>query len=197
MTSFDRLTGDLYIGDVGQGAREEINVQTAGSVGGENYGWRLREGTIATPGAVGGPAPDAIDPIYDYSRGIGTLQGFAVTGGYVYRGPIAELQGLYFFADYVNDRIWSLAYDGSDSATFDGSNYSSVIDWTDLLLPDAGTLGQIASFGEDGFGNLYIVGLDGEIFMLQPVPLPGGLVLLLGGLCPLLAMRLRRARMVV
>ena len=82
--SFDRTTGDLFIADVGQDRREEINVIPANSSGGENLGWRLREGLIETPGSVGGPAPaDAIDPIYDYEHGNGDFRGFSVTGGYV------------------------------------------------------------------------------------------------------------------
>jgi glucose/arabinose dehydrogenase len=172
--SFDRLTGDLYIGDVGQGAREEIDVHPAASPAGSNYGWRLREGTIATPsGGVGGARPPgAIDPIYDYPHGSGPREGFSVTGGYVYRGPIEALRGLYFFGDYVSGRIWSLRFDGSDPAAFDGANYSEFTDWSDLLVPDAGSIDQIASFGEDPEGNLYIVGHDGEIFMLRALPGP-------------------------
>ncbi|KKK75600.1 hypothetical protein LCGC14_2872090, partial [marine sediment metagenome] len=102
--SFDRLTGDLYIADVGQETREEINFQSAGSPGGQNYGWRLREGTVQTPGGGGGAKPTgAVDPIYDYNHGFGPTEGHSLTGGYVYRGPIAELKGLYFFADYVSN----------------------------------------------------------------------------------------------
>jgi glucose/arabinose dehydrogenase len=122
--SFDFQTGDLYIGDVGQGHCEEIDVQPAASTGGENYGWRLREGVIATPdGGVGGPPPPgAIDPIFDYPHGgpetcsdPGTgFSGIAVTGGYVYRGPIGALDGRYFFADFGTAALWSLLWDGSD-----------------------------------------------------------------------------------
>lgn len=172
--SFDRLTGDFYLADVGQNSREEINFQPAGSGGGENYGWRQREGTIATPtGGVGGPKPaGAIDPIYDYAHGSGDNQGNSVTGGYVYRGPIAELQGKYFFGDFVNDRIWSLEFDGSNPADFDGTNFTNFTDWTDLLVPNEGSINSIASFGEDALGNLYIVDLDGEVFRLEVVPEP-------------------------
>ncbi len=188
--SFDRATGDLYIGDVGQNAREEINFQPAGDNGGANYGWRLREGTIATP-QVGGAAPvDAFAPIYDYAQGGGDLQGNAVTGGYVYRGPIDELTGEYFFADFINERIWSLTFDGSAPEDFDGSNFSTFTDWTDVLIPDAGTIGNIASFGEDSLGNLYIVDLDGDVFALRPVPLPAPALLLMSAL--LIVARLRR-----
>ncbi len=154
--SFDRLTGDLWIGDVGQGAREEINFAPATSTGGENYGWRVREGSVATPG-VGGSAPaGAIEPLYDYTHGTGAFQGRSVTGGYVYRGPILELQGKYFFADYVNQRIWSL--------TRSGNTYTDLTDWTSRLRPATGTINGISSFGEDAAGNLYIVDLDGEIY---------------------------------
>ena len=164
--SFDLTTGDLYIADVGQNAREEVTVQPAASVGGENYGWRLREGMIATPsGGVGGPAPPgAIDPIYDYTHGGGPTQGFSVTGGYVYRGPIAELQGDYFFADFGSERIWSLRFDGSSPATFNGTNFTAFTDRTASLVPDVGTIDQISSFGEDGAGNLFILDLGGEVF---------------------------------
>jgi hypothetical protein len=169
--SFDRMTGDLYIGDVGQGAREEIDVQPAGSAGGENYGWRLREGTIATPGVGGSRPAGAIDPIYDYTRGAGPFQGFSVTGGYVYRGPVAEIRGQYFFADYSSERIWSLVYDGSEPGGFDGSNFTDLIDRTVELAPGGSLdINQISSFAEDDSGNLYILDLGGEIFRIVATP---------------------------
>ena len=165
--SFDRLTGDLYMGDVGQGEREEINVQPAGSLGGENYGWRAREGTISNPN-VSDPDPlGAIDPIYDYVHGAGPTQGFSVTGGYVYRGPIQELQGQYFFADYVRNRVWSLRFNGDAPASHDGTNYTDFVDWTSLLRPDAGTIQDISSFAEDAAGNLYILDHRGEVFRIS------------------------------
>ena len=166
--SFDRATGDLYIGDVGQNAREEINVQPAASTGGENYGWRLREGTIRTPGSAGGDKPaGAIDPIYDYvhtrEHPVG---GFSVTGGYVYRGPIEELQGTYFFGDYTG-KVWSMRFNDDAPALHDGTNYDDFVIWTSLLNPTAGTIGSISSFGEDAAGNLYIVDINGgEVFTI-------------------------------
>jgi len=175
---FDRNTGDLYIGDVGQAVREEIDVHPAASPAGVNYGWRLREGTIATPtGGVGGAKPPgAIDPVYEYTHGIGENQGFAVIGGYVYRGPAAALQGRYFFSDNVTSRIWSFVWDGSSPATFDGTNFVDFTDWTGTpqFTPDAGSLTSISSFGEDDAGNLYIVSLDGDVFRLtEHVRVPG------------------------
>ncbi len=170
--SFDRLTGDLWIADVGQNAREEIDFQPTASIGGENYGWRLREGTIATPtGGVGGDKPaGAIDPIYEYLRGIDAAQfrGFAVTGGYVYRGPIPELNGQYFFGDNVSEGIWSLRFTGGSPASFNGTQFSERTDWTSLFNPDTGgrVINSIASFGEDPAGNLFIVDLNGEIYQV-------------------------------
>ena len=161
--SIDRATGDLVIGDVGQDNREEIDFEKAGGPGGRNYGWRLREGTIATPtGGVGGPQPpDGVDPVFDYEHGTGVDEGGSVTGGYVYRGPIAELQGKYFFADYVNPRVWSIEIDRDTGAV---SNYT---DWTTTLTPDAGSYDGLVSFGEDAAGNLYLVDLDGELFRVE------------------------------
>lgn len=164
--SFDRQTGDLWIADVGQSEREEINVQLASSGGGENYGWRLREGTIATPNVGGAKPPGAIDPIYDYQHGSGNDEGFSVTGGYVYRGPVPELQGQYFFSDYVTNRIWSIRANQDQPFEFDGTNFADFTDWTDILRPDAGSIRNVSSFGEDHDGNLYIVDRDGEIYRL-------------------------------
>ena len=177
--SFDRETGDLWIGDVGQTACEEIDVQPASSPGGENYGWRLREGVIATPsGGVGGAAPaGAVNPIFDYSHGGASVcsnppagfTGIAVTGGYVYRGPATSLRGRYFFADFGQGDLWSLVFDGSDPATFDGANYTSLVDHSSdpAFTPDVGTIGSISSFGEDASGNLYVLDHgDGEVFLL-------------------------------
>lgn len=156
--SFDRLTGDLWLGDVGEGTREEVNFQPASSLGGENYGWRLREGTIANPkeGIGGEPPPGNVDPVYEYSH-IGSLYHRTVIGGYVYRGPDPELQGKYFFADsgsYLRpdtQRIWM----------FDPSSpYTTVTDIRAQLAPDTGNPTYPVSFGEDANGNLYIVFLD-------------------------------------
>jgi len=161
--SFDRLTGDLYIGDVGQSAREEVDFQSAADTGGRNYGWRLREGSIATPtGGVGGPPPGAIEPIYDYSHGVGPSEGFVVTGGYVYRGPVASLQGHYIFADYLTEQIWSFRYDGLSLTNFANR--------TAQFTPDVGSINEISSFGEDAAGNVYIVDLGGEVFQVVSGP---------------------------
>jgi glucose/arabinose dehydrogenase len=174
--SFDRLTGDLYIGDVGQDSFEEINFISASSDGGENFGWRLREGFGPTQtGGVGGPLPGAVDPVYAYAHGGGPLQGNSVTGGYVYRGPIASLQGKYFFADFVSNNIWSLEVNPSTGLMVPGS----FINWTSTLDPDEGSLNSIASFGEDALGNVYILSLGGSIYRLDadPVQPPTGFTL--------------------
>ena len=161
--SFDRLTGDLYIGDVGQGQREEVNLYPAAGNPDRNMGWRLREGTISTP-SVGGPQPaDGVDPIYDYLR-FGNFGGSSLTGGMVYRGPISALNGVYFFADFNSNNMWAFRYDGTDPSTFDGDNHTPVIRWNGVLSTDVGVLSNIVCFGDDLAGNMYIVDIGGEVF---------------------------------
>lgn len=205
---FDRVTGDLFIGDVGQFTREEIDVVPAGSDG-LNFEWRLREGTIATPtGGVGGAKPPGgIEPIYEYGHGSGAFEGEAVIGGCVYRGPVQSLRGLYIFADNFSSspttaRIWALRFDGSDPASFDGTNFGELEDLLARpeLSPDAGSFGSIGSFGEDAAGNLYILDLGGDVFRLTgttSVPLAGApvawlLALASGGLALAAVLRSRR-----
>ncbi|MEJ6573132.1 MAG: PQQ-dependent sugar dehydrogenase [Akkermansiaceae bacterium] len=158
--SWDRKTKDFFIGDVGQNLMEEINYMPAGKGNGANYGWRLREGNVATPKkGVGGPKPKGvIDPIYTYKRGGGKTQGVSVTGGYVYRGPIKSLQGKYFFADFANPRIWSFEVSHGKMTKFE--------DWTDRFKPENGKIKTIASFGEDSDGNLLIISLSGSIYQV-------------------------------
>ncbi|XAL98064.1 PQQ-dependent sugar dehydrogenase [Phycisphaeraceae bacterium D3-23] len=164
--SFDRDTGDLYIADVGQNILEEINFQHADSSGGENYGWRLREGTAQTPGSVGGPAPaGAIDPIHEYGHSFNTVGGFSLTGGYVYRGPITQARGEYYFADFVTNNIWTLEVD-RDSGTMVNGSLERVN--ADLLDGNNGvsSISGISSFAEDADGNLYFLTLGGNIYRL-------------------------------
>ncbi len=111
--SFDRQTGDLYIGDVGQGLWEEIDYQPASSAGGQNYGWRIMEGAHCYN-------PDPCDstgltlPIWEYSHSAGQC----VTGGYVYRGDdYPDLAGMYIFGDYVSGAIWGLRRAGGRGST--------------------------------------------------------------------------------
>ena len=158
--SFDPETGDLYVGDVGQDAREEIDV-IPNLVGGLNLGWRLREGTIATPG-VGGPRPaGAVDPIFDYTHSGGALNGCSVVGGVVYRGPIDELDGRYFFSDYCTTPLVSLRFNGDPPVQHDGTNFTDfqIHDDDPAFVPNEGTFESLSSFGVDGRGNLYIVKL--------------------------------------
>ncbi len=157
--SFDRLTHDLWMGDVGQDDREEIDFQPAASTGGENYGWRLREGDIATPtpvgSPVGGPPPaDYVPPIYSYTHPITNVPpaspsefyGTVVTGGYVYRGPDPSLQGKYFFLDAGGHNYWMV----------DSNPFGTVANINSTMTPDAGLAAFPVSFGEDAVGNLYI-----------------------------------------
>ena len=163
--SFDRITGDLWIGDVGQNAREEIDVISAGTSG-QNFGWRIREGTL------GPVVQDAIDPVYEYSQGSGDNQGRSVTGGYIYRGSIPELDGHYFFADFVNNRLWSFQFNEDDQADFDGTNFTNFVDWSDrieIMGSKIDTIPNISSFGEDNDGNLFVVNLNGNVFRLDSV----------------------------
>jgi glucose/arabinose dehydrogenase len=166
--SFDRLTGDLYIADVGQIQREEINFQPASSTGGENYGWRVMEGTRCNFPSDPLPCydPSFTAPIHEYMHVGAPDGGHSITGGYVYRGPIRQLQGTYFFTDYVSDQIWSFRFDGTSKTEF--------VNRTAELSPDVGSIGSISSFGEDAFGNLYIVDLGGEVFKIVCKPAASG-----------------------
>jgi glucose/arabinose dehydrogenase len=162
-------TGALVVGDVGQDAREEIDYEPA-AAGGRNYGWRAREGTVATAGIP----PTAIEfgplvePLIDYGRG----RGAAVTGGYVYRGSglPAEYQGRYFFADFGSGRVWSLGL-ALDPLTRE----ASVLDEREHTDELGGSRPLLASFGRDLKGELYLVLLNGEIYRIasdEPVPAP-------------------------
>ena len=112
--SFDRTTGDLWIGDVGQGAREEVDRIAAGTSG-QNFGWRALEGNIPTPG-IGDPIPaNAVAPILTYDHNVGQ----AITGGYVFRGAkLAELAGRYVFGDSSRERSSPWASTAAVSPTF-------------------------------------------------------------------------------
>lgn len=154
--------GRLIIGDVGQGAREEIDIVRTNQPG-LNFGWRFLEGTQP----FNGTAPAGLTPpVTEYSHGTGPRQGRSVIGGYVYRGPVASLTGSYIFGDFISGNIWSVPYASLVAgSTLASSNYERR---NQDLAPDAGTINQLASFGEDAAGNLFIVDLDGEIFMVTP-----------------------------
>jgi Ca2+-binding RTX toxin-like protein len=152
--TFDSQTGDLYIGDVGQASREEIDFQPAG-LGGRNYGWVVMEGSL-------GPQMAGFTlPIFEYGRDLGS----AVTGGYVYRGPHAGLDGSYVFADFGSGRIWTLKVAGGQA--------TDVTDRTEQFVSAIGPAELISSFGTDGNDNLYIVSLLGDIYRLDPTALAG------------------------
>lgn len=142
--SFDRSSGDLYIGDVGQGSWEEIDFLPAGSSGGANFGWDHREGTHDYEG--GGPE-GMIDPVAEYGHSQGNC---SVTGGYVYRGSLPEWNGIYLYGDYCSGMIWGLI----------GANQA----WQSQLLFDLDV--TITSFGQDNAGEIYLVSDSGGIFRL-------------------------------
>lgn len=169
--SFDRQTGDFYLADVGQDTAEEIDLEPAPGAGGRNYGWRALEGAGDNPG-VADPAPaDAVAPLYAYAHG--TL-GQTVIGGYVYRGgAIPDLDGTYFFGDYVSGGLYSFRQVAG-----------GVTEFTDRTLELGDPLGgfNLASFGEDGQGELYVLGLNGTVYQLAAIPEPASAWLLGMGL---------------
>lgn len=160
--SFDRATGDLWIGDVGQGAIEEVD-RVRITQSGLNLGWPLFEGTRPLQG--NDPAGITM-PVTEYSHGTGPLEGRSITGGFVYRGPVESLQGLYVFADFVSGNIWTVPIAGLTHGTTTPS--SAFTNRNAAFTPDAGTLTRIVGFGEDAAGNLYIVSIGGSIFAVLP-----------------------------
>jgi glucose/arabinose dehydrogenase len=146
--SFDRATGDMYIGDVGQNQWEEINFEPAGTSG-LNYGWNSYEASHQYTG--NNPPAEVVFPIAEYNHD----NGCSVTGGYVYRGQaIPDLQGVYFYGDYCSGMIW-YAYRTSEDT------------WVSELWMD--TDYNISSFGEDLNGELYLVDYSGTLLKLVPV----------------------------
>lgn len=146
--SFDRLTGDLYIADVGQNAWEEINVWEAGAPGGANFGWDYFEGTHAFEGSPP-PGLSLVGPVWEYSHAGGHC---SVTGGYVYRGQaLPEWAGVYLYGDYCSGFVWGLLQDQG------GGWQNRPLFQTELL---------ITSFGEDEAGEVYLVAREGGIYQL-------------------------------
>jgi glucose/arabinose dehydrogenase len=146
--SFDAATGDLWIGDVGQNAYEEVDYQPAGS-GGRNYGWNRREGRH--PYSGGERPSGAVDPVIEYGRAGGAC---TVIGGFVYRGRrIGGLRGAYLYGDYCAG--WVRA-----ARVRDGK----VAEQRDLGLSVPG----LSSFGTDAAGELYALSLGGEVYRLAP-----------------------------
>ena len=149
--SFDRETGDLWIGDVGQDRMEEIDFQPAASRGGENYGWKVMEGTLcgstdACPASTAAcDSPAFTPPVLEY----GHNPECAVIGGYVYRGNgVSSLRGAYVFGDLCSGAIWAAARSG------DGFTVRTV----------PGTVSQLTTFGEDAGGELYAANVGGQLF---------------------------------
>jgi glucose/arabinose dehydrogenase len=166
--SFDRLTGDQWIADVGQSSREEVNFIAAASAGGQNFGWRIREGDIATPGISDPPVAGLIDPVLVYGRTLG----FSITGGYVVRQVGSPLYGKYVFGDFGSGRIW--AFDAAVLSS-SGGTIGQATELTATINAGAGgNVGSIASFGEGPNGELYIVNFSGRVVMVvHDVPLSG------------------------
>lgn len=145
--SFDRETGDFYVGDVGQNTYEEVSFLPAGESG-ANFGWNLLEGMHPYSGL---PAPaEVVMPFAEYAHN----QGNSVTGGYVYRGSlIPELQGIYLYADFASGRMWYAFRDESGA-------------WVnDVLIPRTNEV--ISSFGEDDDGELYLTSFNGTLLRFE------------------------------
>ena len=143
--TFDRASGAMYIGDVGQGAREEVDLVPAGSAGGQNFGWRVFEGTLCHNPSSGCALAGHVPPILEYAHD--SNGGVSITGGYVYNGrAFRELRGHYVFGDYGSHRIWMItSFNGNGTANF----------------TEVGTVSTPSTFGEDEDGELYVASHQG------------------------------------
>jgi glucose/arabinose dehydrogenase len=144
--AFDRESGSLWVADVGESEREEVNVVVAGG----NYGWSIHEGTRCVRGAPC-DAPGLVDPVYEYTH----ASGCSITGGTVYRGrAIAWLRGAYVFSDWCAGTVWALF------RTRDGSPVARV-------LADSGY--RVTAINEDAAGELHLLDYtDGGFYRLEP-----------------------------
>ncbi len=144
--SFDRQTGDMFIADVGQGAREEVSFQPAGSPGGENYGWNVLEGSRCyPPQTTSCDSSSTVLPIIEYGHGNGDC---SITGGFRYRGAqLPPLSGRYLYADFCTGRIWTSTEAGATWTSYEGLD----------------TTARFSTFGEDEAGELYIADLTSSV----------------------------------
>ncbi|MBL8753171.1 MAG: PQQ-dependent sugar dehydrogenase [Planctomycetes bacterium] len=166
--SFDRLTGDLWLADVG-GNREEIDFEAAGSAGGGNYGWSCMSGTFCTGTAsCVCNAANLRLPIHEYPV---APNGQAIIGGFVYRGvAIPDLRGSYFFADHIRVELWSCRRLGTGVSQLTNRT-------VELSPPSPHFLVGPTGFGEDGFGEIYLCDLSGKVFKIVPTtPVQAGVV---------------------
>lgn len=158
--SVDSLSGDIWIGDVGENTWEEIDVIPGSSAGGQNFGWRCMEGFACTgwSGCVCN-SPQLRLPVQTYGHTSGQC---AIAGGGVYRGnAIPDLVGSYFYADYCSFQVWSLRYDGSTVSDFRDRT-------AELETPGPATIQWVASFGEDAQGEILIIDQNDEVFRIIP-----------------------------
>jgi glucose/arabinose dehydrogenase len=156
--SFDRSFGDLWIADVGQGQWEEINFQPRANIGGDNYGWRVMEGTHCFEPKTNCGTAQLVRPVIEYNHSNGAC---SVTGGYVYRGTQSRrLNGTYIYGDFCNGNIWGAVNDGTGR-------------FTSTLLFDAPFL--ISTFGEDAQGEIYVADYAaGQLYrIVENTPMPG------------------------
>lgn len=149
----------LYIADVGQAQREEVNISSTGT-GGLNYGWNIMEGSACYNAATCNAAGLTL-PVYEYEHGAGNVNGCSITGGEVYRGSrIPYLAGHYLFSDFCGGYLKSLRYTGSGTP--------AVTTWS------VAKVGGVVSFGRDGSGELYVIASSGRIYRIDSSATPTG-----------------------
>ncbi|MFT3725591.1 MAG: PQQ-dependent sugar dehydrogenase [Hyphomonadaceae bacterium] len=158
--SVDRGGGDVFIGDVGQSAIEEVDRIPANATALSNFGWDRREGSQAYNG--GADSASFTLPVTEYGRTIGTT----VTGGVVYRGPIEDLQAQYIFGDFGSNTLWSVPITNLTIGSVLPSTSLTVR--TSAFAPNTGTIQSVVAFGTDIEGNVYLVDIGGEVFVLEP-----------------------------
>ncbi len=153
--SFDSETGDIYTADVGQDEFEEVNVQPP-TAAGVNYGWKIMEGNDCFQAAKCDTSGLTL-PVHEYPHTEGRQ---SITGGYVYRGTcLPDLQGKYFFGDFAGEQVYTFEY-----AAGAISNFQEI---TETLDPESHIAG-LTSFGQDSFGELYVISRDGKIYKIVP-----------------------------
>ena len=169
--SFDSLTGDLFIGDVGQNNWEEIDVILANKMGGQNFGWNIMEGFHCYPEEIECNNTNLIEPIWEYPNNANyfktlagikqnKMDGCSITGGYVYRGnKIPEFYGRYIFGDYCTGKVWSFIYENGETKNI--KNHT-----LEILNSMNKNSFYLSSFGKTNEGELFIVDYNGGIYII-------------------------------